>query len=186
MKKIFIVLLGMSLVLVGCGNLSTKEKNKLITDFSNVDEKLKTEGYTEVNDDYGRYFVKSKYIKGDKITEQELESYSVFEEGEVFTLYISDAGNFFFATSKVKVKENYVTYYVVINDDIVGLDIILSDKNENVIANISYEYIDGELKKDENSSGEKKEQSNLLSNHEKDANKFFEKSFKELDNVVKK
>lgn len=190
MKKLLLVLLGLTLTLAGCGELTAEDKDSLIEKLTEMDEveleeKLKETDYTEVDNENVVYYISADYIKEDKISTDDLVEYieGIYEgESFLFMNYFGQSG--FMAVSVEEVKDGYIQYGVTITSEKVTLVITLSDKDEQEVTSAKFTYEDGELTLDEDSGDGSEEYDELLDKHTKKAKKFFEKTFKELDSVI--
>lgn len=190
MKKILIILLGLTVIFTGCGKLSVEEKDSLIEALTEMDEieledKLKATKYTEVDNENVVYYISADYIKEDIIDTDELAEYmNGIYVGEMF-LFMNYFGESGLMAAKVEeVNEGYVQYGITITPEEVTLAIILKNKDEENVASAKFIYEDGELVLDEESDDGSNEFEELLDKYTKKAKKFFEKSFKELDSVI--
>lgn len=168
MKKILLVLLGLSIALVGCefkvNNDDKKEKEEeiievdkedLMDQLSDIDEDdfedlMDELEYTEVDFSYMLIYINADFIKKDKIDFEDFEdSTSYDQEGELF-IYTNNSGETEYIASTVKkVKGGYVRYTVYITSSEAALAIIFFDKDGSKEVYTSYIYDDGELEIDD-------------------------------------
>lgn len=193
MKKLLLVLLGLTLTFAGCGGLSVQEKEDLIDAIADLDQDeledlMEDAKYTEVDAEYLTYYVSADYIKEDKLDYEDLEDYDVEDkEGEMFAFVGYDDEVQYVAVYVKEVKDGYVRYAVYVSEDGAELTVSLLDEDEETIVSAYYEYDheDGELVLDDaDSDFDEDDFDDLIDDHEKKAIKFFETAFKELDSVL--
>lgn len=191
MKKILLVLLGLTVTFAGCGNLSVEEKEDLVEtffemDYDDLEEKFQDAKYTEV--DAGgemSFYIKSPAIKEKKMDLDDFEDIEEeFERGEAFAFMEVFEMRVFTASKRTDIKDEYVIYTVTISEDTITLGITSYDEDNELLIFALYTYEDGELVLGENLIQEEDEYDELIDDHEKNAVKFFDKVFRTLDSVV--
>lgn len=191
MKKLLLVLLGLTVTFVGCGSLSVEEKEDLVEtflemDYDELEEKFQDAKFTEV--DAGgemSFYVKSPAIKEKKIDLDDFEDIEgEFEQGEAFAFMEIFSVKVFTASKRTNIKDEYVLYTVTISEDSITLGIALNDEDDELLVFAMYTYEDGELVLGESFIDEDDEFDELIDDHEKKAVKFFDKVFKTLDSVI--
>lgn len=201
MKKLLLVLLGLSVALAGCGESSADEKDKekqekiveidkdeLVEIFNDMstdefEEKLADSKYTEVYSDLITYYISSDYIKDDKIDIEELEEEFEFDqEGELYVFMHFEEESVFLASSIKEAKDGLVQYGVYISSEGVELRIALKDEDGEIVARADYFYEEGKLELYDEDDSEEFE--DLIDEHEKKALEFYEEAFIELDSVI--
>lgn len=193
MKKLLIILLGFTLTLAGCGNLSAEDKVELIEKFEKMNEEdfkklVEDAKYISVDvPDYALY-LKSEDIKGDLITVEEMTG--IFDEGkekQAFYATVFNGVGYFEAVYQKTIDDGKVFYYVSIGGGAAKMTVGKIDEEGREVATVIYELQKGELKViDELTEANENfdEYEKLKKNYKEDAFTFFEEAFEELDSLI--
>lgn len=193
MKKLLIILLGFTLTLAGCGNLSAEDKVELIEKFEKMNEEdfkklVEDAKYISVDvPDYALY-LKSEGIKGDLITVEEMTG--IFDEGKEKQAFYATAFNgvgYFEAVYQKTIDDGKILYYVSIGGGAAKMTVGKIDKEGREVATVIYELQKGELKVIDELTEENEnfdEYKKLKKDYKEDAFTFFEEAFEELDSLI--
>lgn len=184
MKKILVIILALTLTFAGCGSAKKEDLMKDLTDMdaSKAQKEFEDAGYVPVEMGVGTIYIK---IDGKKIKDvEELEAFVVESKDGVVFQFSSDVGsNSFYSKKNINSDDINIQYAIVVARNEATLTISSIDTVEYTSISVSYKYVEGEFKITTEDLND--EQNKIIKEHEKDAMAFSDKTFEELEAVIK-